>query len=650
MMVKYIYLLVFCLVSFGAFAQDIDDVKKSQKSIRKTNEQRAKEKARKAAITSYKIISLEKDTTIVDTSLTIKSLYKYNYLKRDIFGLMPFPNEGQTYNMLNFGLNHFSALPNFGHKAKHSGYIQAHEINYYNVATPLTELYFKTVMEQGQNVDAFVTLNTSPQFNFSIAFKGLRSLGKYINQLSSTGNFRFTASYNTINKRYLANFHFTGQDLSNGENGGITTPTDFEGENTAYKNRARLQVYSSNAKSFLKGKRFFLDHLFRVNKNDAENNLSVTHQLQYEHKFFEYDQPTITSTIGTNTTIKRFGEASSAVKDQTTYDYFYNKGGILYENKTLGKLQFYIENLINTYTYDREIDHIVNTITYPNKLSINLTSIGGQYQYRKNKWNGIFTLSNAITVQSNRNLEAKIMYKHNDKNAVTFTYQNISKLPDNAFNLYQSGFEKYNWNNNFNNEKINNLTILATTQWFDASAQITTLDDYLYYSNDANTEHYQYITPKQYSGTIKYLSAKISKEFKFKKFALDNTILYQQTAQTIDILNVPKLVTRNTLYFSDYYFKRALYLQTGFTCNYFTKYYANDYNPVIADFFVQNQKQIGNFPMLDFFVNARIRQTRIFVIAEHFNSSFTGNTYYSAPNTPYRDFMIRFGLVWNFFQ
>jgi hypothetical protein len=105
------------------------------------------------------------------------------------------------------------------------------------------------------------------------------------------------------------------------------------------------------------------------------------------------------------------------------------------------------------------------------------------------------------------------------------------------------------------------------------------------------------------------------------------------------------------LYYSDYFFKRALYLQTGVILNYFTKYYANDYNPVIAEFFVQQNKEIGDFAMFDFFVNARIRQTRIFVKAEHFNSAWSSrNEYYTAPNYPYRDFVIRFGLVWNFFK
>ena len=91
-------------------------------------------------------------------------------------------------------------------------------------------------------------------------------------------------------------------------------------------------------------------------------------------------------------------------------------------------------------------------------------------------------------------------------------------------------------------------------------------------------------------------------------------------------------------------------MQTGFTFNYFTKFYANDYNPIVGDFYIQNQKQIGEFPMLDFFINAKVRQTRIYLKAEHFNTLFTKPNFYSAPSYPYRDFIVRFGVVWNFFQ
>ena len=37
-------------------------------------------------------------------------------------------------------------------------------------------------MEQGQLSDALITLNLNPNFNFAIAYRGMRSQGKYVNQ------------------------------------------------------------------------------------------------------------------------------------------------------------------------------------------------------------------------------------------------------------------------------------------------------------------------------------------------------------------------------------------------------------------------------------------------------------------------------------
>ncbi|MEL0183058.1 MAG: putative porin, partial [Bacteroidota bacterium] len=143
---------------------------------------------------------------------------------------------------------------------------------------------------------------------------------------------------------------------------------------------------------------------------------------------------------------------------------------------------------------------------------------------------------------------------------------------------------------------------------------------------------------------------KWQKEFRFGKFALDNSLVYQNVNQTNRILNLPEFLTRNTFYYSNDVFKKAMYLQTGITFKYFSKYYSNEYNPLISAFHIQTDKKIGNFPLIDLFLNARIQRTRIYFKAEHFNSKLTGNNFYSSPSYPYRDFIIRFGLVWNFFN
>ena len=642
----YSFILLFSIIAFG------QDKQPERKSLIKSQTQINKDAAKKAPITSYKIITVAKDTTFVDTTLSIKAEYKYNYLRRDMFGTMPFPNEGQPNTILNFGLTKFSKFPEFGYTAKHATYQQATDVDYYSVATPYSEIYYKTTLEQGQSVETLITANTSKQFNFSVSYRGLRSLGKYINQSTNSGNFKFTASYISKNKKYQGNFHFLDQDISNGENGALTTPSNFTSGDGAFNDRPRLQVYLNEAKSILKGKRFFIDQSYQINKPKAANNIILSHQLNYETKLFIYDQQSLESVVGT-LKLNRFGKVTAKqfnLSDTNRFDQIYNKLGVSYSNNNLGKTQFFIEHFNSKYYTDKDV--LIGVVLIPSTLSSNILVVGGQYEYRKNRWNGTLSASNSISKQSVRAVEANLTYKLNNNNNLNIQYQNLSKAPNSNFIQHQSTYLQYNWNNEtnkFNNQKINTLSAATNTKYASLKVQITNLTDHLYFKNDT-TAVKQYIKPKQFGGSINYLSVQASKEIKFRKFALDNTFLYQKVVQNEPILNLPQFTIRNTLYYSNYFYKRALYVQTGVTLNYFTRYAADDYNPVLGEFFVQNQTQIGNYPMIDFFINGRIRQTRIFLKAEHINSGFSGNKYFSAPNLPYRDFIVRFGVVWSFFQ
>lgn len=595
----------------------------------------------KPSINLYKIYTLEKDTTYADTSMTLKNEYKYNYLRKDNFGLMPFANEGHTYNTLNFGLVHKSISPTFGFTAKHFNYLEARDIKYYSVPTPFTELYYKTVMEQGQSLDAFLTINTKPNLNFSIAYKGLRSIGKYINNIASTGNFRFTSSYFTKDKRYFLNAHFTAQDISNQENGGIIDVSLFEASDSPNDQRDRIDVYFKDATSLLKGNRIFLDHYFKLNK-DNPNSIIFSHQFSTDYKFFEFTQPTPSS---------RFGNSfSSSINNKTRFNNLYNKFGVGYKTKSYGNIEFYLDDTNYNYYYDSVVYDNSGNISVPNSISDRINMMGGTYTYFANKLVAKFEVAQSITNQSISNIQATAKYTVNSDYQFEFQYQKLNSLPNLNYTLYQSRYVDYNWVNNFKNEKLNQFSFSALTKWINASAQFKVINDHLYFDNSTNDITKLTVKPMQYDKTINYLSINANKEVKFWKLGLDVTVLYQKVDQASNIVNVPELTTRSTLYFSDHVFKKAMLLQTGITFQYFTKYYGNDYNPLIGEFYVQNETKFGDFPLLDFFVNARIKQTRIYLKAEHFNSSKTGYNYYSAPNYPYRDFMVRFGLEWNFFK
>ena len=108
---KFRLLFLVFLISFSLFSQvenetKLDTVKRTSLII-----DHKKDKP-KATISQYRIITLERDTTFVDTSLTIKKEYDYNYLRRDLFGLMPFANEGQATLLYNTPQNCVLLFPN----------------------------------------------------------------------------------------------------------------------------------------------------------------------------------------------------------------------------------------------------------------------------------------------------------------------------------------------------------------------------------------------------------------------------------------------------------------------------------------------------------------------------------------------------------
>ena len=140
-------------------------------------------KSKLPGIKKYIITNILLDSTFLDTTLSIKKHYKFNYLRKDNFELIEFSNSGHTYNKLSYESNS-SLNPNIGAQAKHYNYMDANDVDYYHVATPFTELMYRSAFVQGQLLDALFSVNTSPQFNFTIGRKGLRSLGNYQHFLS----------------------------------------------------------------------------------------------------------------------------------------------------------------------------------------------------------------------------------------------------------------------------------------------------------------------------------------------------------------------------------------------------------------------------------------------------------------------------------
>ena len=651
---KLVFILFFFLIGNTVFSQDRSSLKKRKQLSSNVNSNRldmdslssrsSKQAVKndKAKIQDYLIITQKNDTIQVDTILSIYKDYKFNYLQRDDFELLPFSNMGQTYNTLSHDFKYSSLIPGIGASAKHFNYMDVNDINYYRVPTPFTELMYKTAFEQGHVLDAFFTVNISNQFNFSIAYKGMRSLGKYQHILSSTGNFRFTTNYNSKNNRYKLRTHLVKQDILNQENGGISDEDliGFESGDPEFIDRSLFDPIFENAQNNLEGKRFHMDQSYVLFQRDSlnSNQISIGSLLTFEDKYYQFTQDS-------NTPF--FGDAfvSSSISDKSTFENFYTEFNARYLNKTLGAFKASLG--YNNYNYGYNSLVILNNQTITNRLLGDVLSFGAAYENKI----GALDINGEVGFNITGDLEGNfingdVSYMFNDDIEAKAGININSKAPDFNFQLFQSDYLSYNWQNNFRNQQTKQLAIaLKSKKYGSLQLDYNTIGNYLYFAKNEGAS----VKPFQHDGTLNYIRVKFSNEISYKKFALNNTILFQNVFDGDEVLNVPQLVTRHSFYYTNEFFKKALFLQTGLTFSYFSSYSMNAYDPLLAEFYTQNTTEIGDFPRIDFFINAKISQARIYLKAEHLNSSFTGYDYYSAPNYPYRDFTVRFGIVWNFF-
>ncbi|UCE93304.1 MAG: putative porin [Flavobacteriaceae bacterium] len=595
----------------------------------------------------YKVIDYKMDTTYIDTTLTMKKYYKFNLERKDAFELMPFHNPGQTYNNLAYTFKGNETYPKIGARAQHFNYYEVEDIKYYSVPTPSTELMWSTVLEQGHLLDAMFTFNLSRQFNASLSFKSIRSIGKYRHSLTDHGAARITMGYHTKNKRYFIRGHLVAQDLNNDQNGGLTEESlfYFESNDPNFSDRARLETNFTDAKSVIRANRYYFDHFYVLwDKKDSlksiPSDLKIGHQFNFERKHYEYEQGTANI---------MFGPAfNREIDDDAKYSKFYNEAYLSLNSPiTLGEVRFKVNNYNYNYSYKSVVitpDEVIDS-----KLEGNSFAIGGEWHTKFKKFNLDVDASQIISGNlTGHAYSAMASFKTDSTFQVTARAYSNNRSPNFNFLLNQSDYKYYNWQNDFKNEEINGIDfVFDSEKWIYASAYLTNIGNYSYFAQNEDTGQ---VEPRQYGENINYFKIKLSKEIRFGKFALDNQFIYQQVTSGEEVLRVPDFITRNTLYYANHIFKgKPMYLETGVSFSYFSKYLMNSFNPVLNEFYLQNEREYGGFPLLDFFINFRVKTMRVFFKLEHFNSGFSENNYYSAPTYPYRDFVVRLGLVWNFF-
>ncbi|HHN48419.1 MAG TPA: hypothetical protein ENN08_05745, partial [Bacteroidales bacterium] len=132
-------------------------------------------------------------------------------------------------------------------------------------------------------------------------------------------------------------------------------------------------------------------------------------------------------------------------------------------------------------------------------------------------------------------------------------------------------------------------------------------------------------------------------------FTLDNKITFQQLSDET-VLRLPGLLINSTLAYELDLFQGALQAMGGVELFYNTAWKAPAYMPATRSFYLQNDKETGNYLYADVFINLRIKRARIFLLMQHVNQGLADFDYYMIPGYPMPDRAFKFGINWMFYD
>ena len=243
----------------------------------------------------------------------------------------------------------------------------------------------------------------------------------------------------------------------------------------------------------------------------------------------------------------------------------------------------------------------------------------------------------------------------------------VQLAADGFFHLYAPTFyyTKYHsrhfWWENDDMKSVTHTRLQGRLTWERTKTQlrvaVDNISNYLYFGTSYTVDK-DYLrlnntaTARQCTDNISVLTASISQQLQYRMLHLDAQLTYQKPSHE-DIIPLPALNAYANLYLR-FKIAKVLDCDLGADVRYFTKYYAPDYVPGIAQFAVQENAEsrvkLGNYPIVNAYVNFFLKHARFFVMMSHVNQPSDGGNYFLTPHYPINPRTFRFGVSWNFFN
>ncbi len=531
-------------------------------------------------------------------------------------------------------------------------------IYFYNTRSPYTRFTysgnpFSNQQFEELNLEALHTQNITPEWNAGIRYNRLGGNGLLANEATDNRTFSLFTSYS--GRRYFAQAGYIYNGSKNNQNGGVTKDSYIL--DTTMDVRT-IPVNLANAKEIINTNTFFLIQSYGV-------------PLNFLHK------KSVADSLGTGEgSIVYFGNSLEYTNTKRIYkDNITDSTGSAYYNNIFNIDPSVSNDSIHTTLFDARLfmslqpfapDFIISKITggigyrylsnycfnksyYLRPISNNTQNNFFLYADAQGNFKQYFAWSafaryyfvgynqNDLFFNANASLSF-FPLKHGIHLWGSFTIEN--RTPDYFLQHYYSNHLQ--WENNF--DKTIETKIEAGIRIPDWQLNIAVGNSLLKSPIFFNTSS----VPQQSDEIVNILAISIEKNFKAWLMHFDNRVLIQHSSAQ-DIIPLPTFALNSAIYLEVEAVKNVLTAQIGGDIYYNTKYYAYAYNPAAGAFHVQNNREIGNCPGIDAFLNLKWKRATIFVKLVNAAQGWPDSDYFSALHYIKPQRVLKFGISWPFY-
>lgn len=539
---------------------------------------------------------------------------------------------------------------------------------FFETKVPYTNLMYTTgggSTNKEEELKGILTMNFGKHLNVGGDFDYVYARGYYQSNSSKVVNYRVFASYN--NDRYEAKAYFRNFTITNMENGGLvndsvlTNPDDFSEGRRGMTSRD-FPVRYTNVSNKVSNGQFFLTHRYNLGfyrdseDTDEEGNpieqfipvSSIIHTFDYEQFSRRFNMNE--STEIENAYADRFlPDANNIIPNDSAFSWtMKNTFALALREGFQDWAKFGLTGFIRFEKRKFRLpDYATSSEThnlpayYSRTYDEFSTYIGAQISKR---------LGTLITYDANGELcilgddvgefraegEIQTRFKLFGKDA-RIRANGYIKNTTPAFFLRHNHTRYFWWDNEFSNTQqfyVGGAVDLESTNTH-LEAGVESLQNYIYFGQNGY--------PVQHNGNLQVISASLKQNFYYRALGWENEFCYQLSSNQ-DVLPLPSFSAYSNLYVA-FKIAKVLTVQLGADVHYFTSYEAPYYEPATQQFRVQHEKKIGNFPLINAYVNCHLKQARFFVTAYNVGSKFIDPNYFSLLHYPTNPMMLKMGVA-----